>query len=349
MIESGIQIKNLYKVFGARAESALALVKQGVSKQALLDEHQHVLGLNNINLELPAHGISVIMGLSGSGKSTLIRHVNRLIEPTAGEVYVNGEDVLSMSKSQLLAFRRYQASMVFQKFGLHVHKTIAQNVAYGLTIQGKSAGRAEQQSHLWIERVGLAGFEDHYPAQLSGGMQQRVGLARALATDVPVLLMDEAFSALDPLIRTDMQNILLELQSDLKKTIMFITHDLDEALLVGDNISILRDGSVIQQGDPQEVVIRPADEYICDFVQHINRGRVIKLKSLMRPEGLESVPELMQDMVLDDALQCIVEANANAVNVVDAQGKIVGSVSLRRIAQAMARPDQQGESEARYK
>lgn len=349
MNESGIKIQNLYKIFGPRARSVLPLVKQGVSKQALLDEHQHVLGLNNINLELPAHGISVIMGLSGSGKSTLIRHINRLIEPTAGEVLVNGQDVLSMSKSRLLAFRRYQASMVFQKFGLHVHKTIAENVAYGLIIQGKSAGKAKKQSHFWIERVGLAGFEDHYPAQLSGGMQQRVGLARALATDAPVLLMDEAFSALDPLIRTDMQNILLGLQSELQKTIMFITHDLDEALRVGDSIAILRDGSVIQQGDPQELVIRPADEYICDFVQHINRGRVIKLKSLMRPEGLDSVPELSEDMVLEDALQSVIEANTNAANVVDTQGKVLGSVSLSRIAQAMVRPDQHGEREARYK
>jgi len=232
MNESGIKIRNLYKIFGPRPESVLPLVREGISKQELLDDHQHVLGLNDINLALPAHGISVIMGLSGSGKSTLIRHVNRLIEPTTGKVFVNDLDVLAMTKSQLLAFRRYQASMVFQKFGLHVHKTIAENVAYGLIIQGKSAAKAKQQSHLWIERVGLAGFEDHYPAQLSGGMQQRVGLARALATDAPVLLMDEAFSALDPLIRTDMQNILLELQSELKKTIMFITHDLDEALRV---------------------------------------------------------------------------------------------------------------------
>ena len=349
MNESGIQIHNLYKIFGSRPKSVLPLVKEGISKQALLDEHQHVLGLNDINLELPAHGISVIMGLSGSGKSTLIRHINRLIEPTAGEVFVNGQDVLAMSKSQLQAFRRYQASMVFQKFGLHVHKTIAENVAYGLLIQGMPTSKAKQQSHYWIERVGLSGFENHYPAQLSGGMQQRVGLARALATDAPVLLMDEAFSALDPLIRTDMQNILLELQSELKKTIMFITHDLDEALRVGDNIAILRDGSVIQQGDPQDVVIRPADAYIYDFVQHINRGRVIQLKSLMGPEKLESVPELAQDMVLDEALQSVVKVNANAANVVDTQGKVLGSVSLSRIAEAMARPDQQGEREARYK
>ena len=343
MIESGIIIRDLYKIFGARPESMLARVKQGMSKQELLSEHDHVLGLNNINIELPARGISVIMGLSGSGKSTLIRHVNRLIEPTAGRIEVGGQNVLQMSKAQLRAFRRNQASMVFQKFGLHVHKTIAENVAYGLLIQGQSLVKAKQQSHQWIERVGLAGFEDHYPAQLSGGMQQRVGLARALATDAPILLMDEAFSALDPLIRTDMQDILLGLQQELHKTIMFITHDLDEALKVGDSIAILRDGSVIQQGDPQQVVLAPADEYIEAFVQDINRGRVIKLKSLMTAEQPLNGPTLPQDMVLEEALQAVTSARANSANISDEHGRVVGCVSLVDIATAMARPQKNGE------
>ncbi len=351
MTDAGIQIRDLYKIFGAHPERVLPLVKQGISKQTLLDEHAHVLGLNNINVDLPANSISVIMGLSGSGKSTLIRHVNRLIEPTAGQVLVNGHDVLTMSKRELTAFRRNQASMVFQKFGLHVHKTVAENVAYGLTIQGVSSGKARQQSHHWIERVGLAGFEDHYPAQLSGGMQQRVGLARALATDAPVLLMDEAFSALDPLIRTDMQNILLELQSELHKTIMFITHDLDEALRVGDKIAILRDGAVVQQGDPQSVVLKPADDYICDFVQDINRGRVIKLESVMQA-GEANEPTtlaLTQDMVLEDALQVLVTAEAAQANITDMHGRAVGSVSLQTIVAAMARPDRIEAQQVQYK
>jgi len=338
MTESGIIIQDLYKIFGTRPNAMLERVKQGMSKQELLSEHDHVLGLNNINIELPARGISVIMGLSGSGKSTLIRHVNRLIEPTAGSIEVGGHNVLQMSKHQLREFRRHQASMVFQKFGLHVHKTVAENVAYGLLVQGIKLEQAKAQSQQWIERVGLAGFEDHYPAQLSGGMQQRVGLARALATDAPILLMDEAFSALDPLIRTDMQDILLGLQQELHKTIMFITHDLDEALKVGDRIAILRDGSVIQQGDPQQVVLTPADEYIEDFVQDINRGRVIKLKSVMQAEQALTGPTLSQDMVLEEALQRVSAAQANGAYVADENGRVVGSIKLIDIATAMARP-----------
>ena len=280
MADMKIQIKNLYKIFGSNPKSVLQRVKDGMSKTELLDKHSHVLGLKDINIDIPAKGISVIMGLSGSGKSTLIRHINRLIEPTAGEMIVDGDDVLSMSKNKLKDFRRHKASMVFQKFGLHVHRTVAENAAYGLVVQGVSLKDAKKQSQKWVERVGLAGFEGHYPAQLSGGMQQRVGLARALATDAEILLMDEAFSALDPLIRTDMQDVLLGLQEELHKTIVFITHDLDEALRIGDSIAILRDGGVIQQGDPQDIIMNPADDYIVDFIQDINRGRVIRLRNL---------------------------------------------------------------------
>ena len=214
MSKTKLKIENLFKIFGPKGKSFIDPVKNGMSKQELLDNHSHVLGLNNINLDIPEQRIQVIMGLSGSGKSTLIRHINRLIEPTAGAITVDDEDILSMSQIQLREFRRKKTSMVFQKFALLPHKTVAQNVAYGLTIQGEHESVAKEKSHKWIESVGLSGFEERYPAQLSGGMQQRVGLARALATDAPILLMDEAFSALDPLIRTDMQNILLELQKD---------------------------------------------------------------------------------------------------------------------------------------
>ena len=254
MSKPKLKIKSLYKIFGPKGESYIEPVKNGISKQELLDNHGHVLGLNDINLDIPEQRIQVIMGLSGSGKSTLIRHINRLIEPTAGEITVDDEDILSMSQVELREFRRKKTSMVFQKFALLPHKTVAQNVAYGLTIQGEQESVAKEKSHKWIESVGLSGFEERYPSQLSGGMQQRVGLARALATDAPILLMDEAFSALDPLIRTDMQNILLDLQKDLHKTIVFITHDLDEALRIGDNIAILRDGKIIQKGNPQEIL-----------------------------------------------------------------------------------------------
>ena len=239
MADAKIRIKGLYKIFGNKPDQVMPLVRQGVSKQELLDEHKHVLGLSDINIDIPAKRIHVIMGLSGSGKSTLIRHINRLIEPTDGKVIVDGDDVMEMSSNDLMHFRRFKASMVFQKFALLPHRTVAQNAAYGLTIQGVGEGEAVERSQRWLERVGLGGFEKHFPAQLSGGMQQRVGLARALATDAEILLMDEAFSALDPLIRNDMQGILLDLQNELHKTIVFITHDLDEALRIGDQLSLI--------------------------------------------------------------------------------------------------------------
>ena len=247
-----------------------SLVSDGISKQELLEDHGHVLGLRDINIDVPEKCIRVIMGLSGSGKSTLIRHINRLIEPTSGEVLVGGEDVLAMSDEELKNFRRSKASMVFQKFALLPHRTVIENVGYGLQIQKISEPEINKRSQHWIDRVGLTGFEGHYPAQLSGGMQQRVGLARALATDAEILLMDEAFSALDPLIITDMQGILLGLQEELHKTIVFITHDLDEALRIGDEISILRDGEVVQQGTSQEIVMNPSDDYIADFIKDVN-------------------------------------------------------------------------------
>ncbi len=349
MTNSKIQIDHLYKIFGANPQSALPLVKDGISKQDLLEKHGHVLGLNDINIDVPDRCITVIMGLSGSGKSTLIRHINRLIEPTAGRMLVDGHDVLAMSKSQLIDFRRYKASMVFQKFGLHVHRTVAENVAYGLTVQGIRLPKAKKQSHKWLERVGLAGFENHFPAQLSGGMQQRVGLARALATDAEILLMDEAFSALDPLIRTDMQDVLLDLQTELHKTIVFITHDLDEALRIGDKIAILRDGSLIQQGDPQHLIMHPADDYIFDFVKDINRGRVLKVKTIMNAGQTVQGPEIPADMVLEEALQLASGSETRAANIVDSDNSVIGSISLDQIVAGLARPQVDSPSEGQYR
>ncbi|RLQ89487.1 quaternary amine ABC transporter ATP-binding protein [Notoacmeibacter ruber] len=281
--ETKVSIRNLYKIFGEDPKSVIDEVRAGISKSELLEKHGHVLGLKNINVDLPANQLSVIMGLSGSGKSTLIRHVNRLIDPTAGELIVDGENVLEYDQKQLKEFRRHKISMVFQRFGLFPHRTVAENVAYGLTVQGIDKKKAVETSQRWIDKVGLAGYGDHYPNQLSGGMQQRVGLARALATDAEILLMDEAFSALDPLIRTDMQNLLLELQRDLHKTIIFITHDLDEALKLADMLVILKDGEVIQQGEPQHILLHPSDPYIEDFVADINRARVLRVRSVMEP------------------------------------------------------------------
>ena len=334
-----IKISNLYKVFGKSPSAAMAHVRNGASKQELLDEHGHVLGLRDINIDIPERRIQVIMGLSGSGKSTLIRHINRLIEPTEGQVIVDGVDVLTMSPDDLRDFRRHKQSMVFQKFALLPHRTVAQNAAYGLTVQGIAEAEAKERAQRWIDRVGLGGFENHYPAQLSGGMQQRVGLARALATDAEILLMDEAFSALDPLIRTDMQDILLDLQEELHKTIVFITHDLDEALRIGDRISILRDGEIVQQGDPQDIIMRPADDYISDFIKDINRGRVIEVRSVMTESSRATGPKLAADTPLEDALQALTSAGKDSGAVVDGAGKTIGKIEMGSAIAAMARPE----------
>ena len=334
-----IKISNLYKVFGKNPTAAMAHVRNGASKQELLDEHGHVLGLRDINIDIPERRIQVIMGLSGSGKSTLIRHINRLIEPTEGQVIVDGVDVLTMSPDDLRDFRRHKQSMVFQKFALLPHRTVAQNAAYGLTVQGIAEAEAKERAQRWIDRVGLGGFENHYPAQLSGGMQQRVGLARALATDAEILLMDEAFSALDPLIRTDMQDILLDLQEELHKTIVFITHDLDEALRIGDRISILRDGEIVQQGDPQDIIMRPADDYISDFIKDINRGRVIEVRSVMTESSRATGPKLAADTPLEDALQALTSAGKDSGAVVDGAGKTIGKIEMGSAIAAMARPE----------
>ena len=273
-----IKVNQLYKIFGDNSNEALNLVNGGKGKDELLEKCNCVLGLNKINLDIRKAKIQVVMGLSGSGKSTLIRHLNRLIEPTSGEILFNNQDILSLSQQELIQFRQNNMSMVFQKFALFTHKTVLQNVGYGLAIQNIPVSEWNERAKKWINRVGLDGYETYYPGQLSGGMQQRVGLARALATDAEILLMDEAFSALDPLIRSEMQNILLDLQNELHKTIIFITHDLYEALKIGDRIAILRDGSMVQDSDPQKIIMQPADDYVSDFIKDINRARVIKAK-----------------------------------------------------------------------
>ncbi len=338
MSDLKIQIKNLYKIFGPNGTKQIEKVKNGVGKAELLADHGHVLGLENVSVDIPARKIQVIMGLSGSGKSTLIRHINRLIDPTAGEILVDGKDVLSMSADELQHFRRFGASMVFQKFGLLPHRTIIENCMYGVKIQGVPDADAVPRAQKWLERVGLKGFEDRYPAQLSGGMQQRVGLARALATDAEILLMDEAFSALDPLIRMDMQDVLLDLQEELHKTIVFITHDLDEALRIGDNICILRDGAVVQAGAPQEIVLNPADEYVRDFIQEINRSRVLEVGTVAKKGTSKSKCVLPHDTTIEDALQIISNADVTTATVTQ-DGDKVGVATLADMIAAIAKPE----------
>ena len=349
MTDSKISIKGLYKVFGDRPNDAIQNILNGISKEKLLKEHGNILGLNNINIDVPAKQLHVIMGLSGSGKSTLIRHINRLIEPTLGKVIIDGNNIMEMSKEELREFRRYKASMVFQKFGLLPHRNVVQNVSYGLLVQGVGEGEAKERTKVWIDKVGLTGYEKYYPAQLSGGMQQRVGLARALATDAEILLMDEAFSALDPLIRTNMQDILLGLQKELHKTIIFITHDLDEALRLGDEISFLRDGKVIQRGNPQDIILRPADDYINDFIKDINRGRVLKVSSIMEKETMTLGPKIISSTSIEEALQIIVSSNKGLVTVVDAKGKTIGKVTLENAITSIARSSRDKLKKPNYK
>ncbi len=292
-----IQVKNLYKIFGKRPLSILPLIKAGHSKAAILADTGHTVGLDNINLGINKGEIFVIMGLSGSGKSTLIRHFNCLIEPTAGEIWVEGEDVMQLNKHQLQDFRRHKMSMVFQRFGLMPHRTVVQNVAYGLSIQGIKKAKSEQEAKKWLTTVGLEGYENQYPSQLSGGQQQRVGLARALCTNADILLMDEAFSALDPLIKSEMQDQLIQLQEKLHKTIIFITHDLDEALRLGDKIAILRDGKLVQQGTPVDILLNPADDYVEAFVKDVNRARALTVDTVMQPQSLRISTETIGEAI----------------------------------------------------
>ena len=344
-----IKIKSLYKIFGNNTTEALSLVKEGMSKEELLEKTNCVLGLNDINLDIPKGKIHVIMGLSGSGKSTLIRHLNRLIEPTYGEITIDGVNVLKLNNKELLEYRQKNMSMVFQKFALFPHKTILENISYGLMVQNISEQIYKEKSQFWLKRVGLEGYDNYYPNQLSGGMQQRVGLARALATDAEILLMDEAFSALDPLIRAEMQDVLIDLQLELKKTIVFITHDLDEALKIGERISILRDGSIVQDDNPQKIILNPSDKYVSDFIKDINRSRVIKAKSIMTKSisiKKETVPIIDSEMVLEEVLQEITKTKYYFVYVKDNKNKIIGKITLKQLLSGIQRPRQENKKYA---
>lgn len=277
-----IDVRHLTKVFGRHPKRALARLAAGAGKDELLAGGD-TLGLDDISLSIGRGEVFVVMGLSGSGKSTLVRHLNRLIDPTAGEIVIDGVDLLGLSIRDLERFRRERMAMVFQRFGLFPHRTVIDNVGYALEIRGAARPVREARAAEWIAAVGLGGYERHYPAELSGGMQQRVGLARALAADVDILLMDEPFSALDPLIRGALQGELAELQKRLKKTIVFVTHDLFEALRLADRIAILRDGRLVQVGTPVEIVRSPADDHVRSFVGDIERARDLAARVLNQP------------------------------------------------------------------
>lgn len=326
---SKIEVRNIYKIFGSNPERWLERARQGVRKDELLAESGHTLGLRDISLSIEHGSIYVIMGLSGSGKSTLIRHFNRLIEPTAGQILVDDVDVMTLDARALAQFRQQKISMVFQRFGLFPHRTVLENAAYGLQVQGVSRAQRDEKAMYWLEQVGLKGFEKQYPHQLSGGMQQRVGLARALATDADILLMDEAFSALDPLIRREMQDQLLELQARLNKTIVFITHDLDEALRLGNRIAILKDGELIQEGSPEDILLSPATDYVQAFLQDVNRSKVLNATHAVR-ESSKTLTLTMRTRAAH-ALERMSERGVRYAPVLD--GKRLAGVLMRSRAE----------------
>ncbi|MDA9210327.1 glycine betaine/L-proline ABC transporter ATP-binding protein [bacterium] len=339
---SKIEINNIYKIFGNDPDSVMGMVQNGSTKDEVLEQTGHTVGLDNVSLNIEEGETFVCMGLSGSGKSTLIRHLNRLIDPTAGEILIDGENVMSFNPDQLIDFRRHKMSMVFQRFGLFPHKTVMQNVGYGLEMQGKSEEERDKVAMEKIEAVGLNGFENQFPNQLSGGMQQRVGLARALATNSDIMLMDEAFSALDPLIRSDMQKQLIDLQSELKKTIVFITHDLDESLRLGDHIGILNAGKLVQVGTPVDIIMKPADDYVKAFVKDVNRAKVIKAKIIMtdinETNGIDksNLVRVNEDQFIEEFLPQIVCTKANC-EVVDKNGNTKGYITNKELQSSLTK------------
>ena len=339
---SKIEVKNVYKIFGDSPSKVLPMVQDGASKEEILEKTGHTVGLDNVSITIEEGETFVCMGLSGSGKSTLIRHINRLIDPTSGEIMVEGTNVMNLDKKNLIEFRRHKMSMVFQRFGLFPHKTVLQNVGYGLEVRGQKPEERNKVAMEKIEAVGLNGFEHQYPNQLSGGMQQRVGLARALATNTDIMLMDEAFSALDPLIRSDMQKQLIDLQSKLKKTIVFITHDLDESLRLGDHIGILNGGRLVQVGTPIDIIMNPADDYVKAFVKDVNRARVIKAKIIMIPpnktNGMDksNLIKVEEDQFLEEFLPQVVCTNANC-EVVDKKGNIKGYITNKELQSSLTK------------
>ena len=319
-----IEVEGLYKVFGSDPQRVFPLLEKGMDKSEILDKTGCTIGINNASFSIERGEMFVVMGLSGSGKSTVIRCLNRLIEPTQGTIKIDGDDVMQMSDSELLDCRRKMMSMVFQHFGLLPHRSVQRNVEYGLEVSGVAPEERAKKAIEALELVGLKGYEQSMPGELSGGMQQRVGLARALANSPEVLLMDEAFSALDPLIRTQMQDELLELQASMHKTIVFITHDLDEALKIGDRIAIMKDGEVVQIGTPEEILTEPADDYVRAFVQNVDRSKVITANAVMRKPVTITLPKDGPHM----AVRNMEKAGTSTIYAVNAQRQLQGLVKI---------------------
>ena len=326
-----ICIEHLIKIYGEKPHAALKMFRDGKSKDDILQATLHVLGIADISLTVNPGELFVVMGLSGSGKSTLVRCINRLIKPTSGHIYIDDEDIAHVDEKRMREIRLTKVSMVFQRFGLFPHKSVAENVEYGLLVRGVDKADRRQKALKTLELVGLAQWADYLPDSLSGGMQQRVGLARALATDAEILLMDEPFSALDPLIRREMQDELLRLQKDLHKTIIFISHDIHEALKIGDRIAVMKDGCIVQIGTPSELITQPASDYIRAFTKDVNRAQILKAGSIAR----QTITLILGENSLTEALDKMLHHNLKQMYVVDRDGKLVGMVKKKFLEAAI--------------
>ncbi|MEK5145644.1 MULTISPECIES: quaternary amine ABC transporter ATP-binding protein [Psychrobacillus] len=329
-INKKIVVKDATKIFGKSSGRAIQMLKDGKTKSEILKATGATMGVKQVSFDVNEGEIFVIMGLSGSGKSTLVRLLNRLIDPTMGQILLDGKDIVQMNKEQLRNVRRKKIGMVFQNFALFPHKTIVENTEYGLEIQGISKKERNEKATESLRLVGLAGYEDQYPKQLSGGMQQRVGLARALANNPDILLMDEAFSALDPLIRKDMQNELLQLHHDMQKTIIFITHDLDEALRIGDRIALMKDGEIVQIGSPEEILMSPSNEYVERFVEDVDLSKVLTAGHIMKKADTVKV-----DRGPRVALRLMKQLGISSIYVVDNANRLLGAVTAQDTLEAI--------------
>ncbi len=326
-----ISCQNLWKIFGPHPEGILDVANNGMTKQKLLEETGHVVAVKDVSFEVAENEVFVVMGLSGSGKSTLVRCINRLIEPTRGTIFIDGVDIAQMTDHELKECRRHKLSMVFQSFGLLPHRSVLDNVTFGLEIRGENKKERNEKTLKALEMVGLKGWEKSRIHELSGGMQQRVGLARALAVGSEILLMDEPFSALDPLIRRQMQDEFLNLHSVMKRTVVFITHDLLEALKLGDRVAIMKDGEIVQIGTPQEIVSQPADEYVSEFVKDVPRGQVIPVESIM-----EQPPVLVgSEQNLKAVLKGMKEKQVAVAFVIDGDGRLKGITTMERVEESV--------------
>ena len=321
-----ILCQNLWKIFGPNPEGVLDIIRNGMTKEKLLDETGHVIAIKDVSFEVSENEIFVVMGLSGSGKSTLVRCINRLIQPTKGKILVGKADISQMNDTELRELRRHKLSMVFQNFGLLPHRSVLDNISFGLEVRGEHKKERQEKAQQTLELVGLKGWEKSRIYELSGGMQQRVGLARALAMEPEILLMDEPFSALDPLIRRQMQDEFINLRSVVKKTVIFITHDLIEALKLGDRIAIMRDGEIVQIGSPEEIVANPADEYVSEFVRDVPLSKVLSAQAIMEEpstvvQSNQSIESAIEEMRLEQGAWAFI---------IDADGKLEGTMTMEQ-------------------